>query len=549
MKQVLLFVLLPFTLFAQKSSSVYFISFKDKNNSLYSISKPLEILSEKAMARRAKWNIQVDESDLPVNTAYIDEVCKLKVKYLSSSKWLNGICIEAKDPATEEKIAKLEFVRTITKVAGITKEENQKYHNTPSFSEVVEPVIPSDVLNIYGKAATQIKMIHGQELHELGYHGNNMTIAVLDAGFNNANQIGWFKRMEEKKKVLAIRDFVDHDDYVFDASSHGLQVLSCMAGCDSGLFIGTCPDANFLLLRTEDAESEQLIEEINWATGAEFADSAGADLITSSLGYNLFDDAIMNHTWKELDGHSSFCSKAAAMAVKKGILVVNSAGNNGADEWRLIGFPADAKEVLTVGAVDADRTIAYFSSMGTGNAGLLKPDICGMGIRAAVYSPNGEINYENGTSFSAPIIAGMTACLMQAYPEKSPAEINEAIRESSDQYDRPDTVYGYGIPDFYLANLLLKLKPADEQKDQLIDISFNSSKKLFTFYLYSSAEQKYTYRFLDENGKIIREGKVESGTRKFRRFYIEDLQLPETTAGFGFILKNEKGEEFVRLFR
>jgi serine protease AprX len=539
-----LFFAFPFSLFSQKTSAVYFISFRDKSNSQYNVSRPAEFLSQKSIARRAKWNIPLDETDLPVNKAYIEEISKLKLKYISSSKWLNGICVEVKDPESLEKIQKLSYVLKVTRVAGAPKQESQKLRGLPTYEEgMVSPA--DDGQNIYGKAYTQIKMLHGPELHKLGFNGNKVLIAVLDAGFSNANQIGWYKKMEDNHQVIAIRDFIDHDDYVFDASSHGLQTLSCIAGCDTGAYIGSAPKASFLLLRTEDAGSEQLIEEICWSLGAEYADSCGADLITSSLGYNLFDDASMNHTHQELDGKTSFCSRAASLAVQKGILVVNSAGNDGDNEWGLVGFPADVPAVLTVGAVDDDRTIAYFSSRGNGK--YLKPDVCAMGSRTAVYSPYNGISFESGTSFSAPLLAGMAACLLQAYPEKSPAMINDAIRRSADLADRPDSVYGYGIPDFNLAYMFLDDKKQSAAIDQLYDISFNPYLKLFTFAYASVVPQKISYSFLDENGLVLKQGDFQAA-KGIKRFYIDGVQFKEPGTAVAFILKNEKGEEFLRLY-
>ncbi len=543
-----LIVFLAIAAKAQKHTYIYFVAFKDKNNSTFSIKKPQEFLSEKALQRRAKYQIKIDESDLPVNQNYINTICNKRVKFKSASKWLNGILIEITDTDVIREIAKREFVAATVQVAYydfLKKPGNEVTEEVPTYSN---PVPSGDIQNIYGEGFDQIKMLQGIMLHQMNYNGEGVTIGVLDAGFLNANKLPWFARLRQNNQIVVCKDFVDNDSYVFDGNPHGLEVLSCMATGDTGTFIGTAPRAKYLLLRSEDAETEQLVEEINWAVAAEYADSAGVDLITSSLGYNLFDDTKTSHTYAHIDGNTAYVTRAAEMAFSKGIVVVCSAGNEGGNPWRHIGFPADAKHAITVGAVDKNRHIAYFSSQGPTIDGHIKPDVSALGVSATVESPFDDINHSDGTSFSAPITAGMVACLMQAHPQSTPQQIADAVRESGDRAEIADTIYGMGIPDFYLAHLILGDSTFNLKNDQLINVSYTSDDKLLGFTIYSATTQIMGFKIIDENGNILKTGTQQCIGKKFRHFYIDELELPKSAKGYGFVLENDAHQTFIRLF-
>jgi serine protease AprX len=541
---------------AQKHAPVsytYFVAFTDKEHSSYSLGKPLEFLSAKALQRRTKFGIQTDVTDLPVNESYINKVCESKIHFKNASKWLNGILVTVEDTGLMEQVAKNSFVSYVLKVAQYNHKEKSKDSEPKDGSNIYidEPSFNSKIttsLNIYGKSFEQIKMMHGIDLHRQKYNGNGVIVAVLDAGFFNADKLFWFKKLQKNNQIVVCKDFVDNDNYVYDGNSHGLEVLSCMAATDTGFYIGTCPNAQFLLLRSEDAESEQMVEEINWSVAAEFADSVGADLITTSLGYNVLDNKNLSHTPSQLDGNTAYVSRAAEYAYSKGIMVVCSAGNDGQTPWRHIGFPADAPHALTVGAVDNNRVIADFSSQGPTADGRIKPDVSALGVSAAVESPYGGISFENGTSFSAPITAGLVACLMQAHANSSPQQISDAIKQSADRAEISDTLYGMGIPDFHLANIILGDSSFDINKDALLDVSYNKEDELFCFTIYSSARQTFGFRLIDENGSIIRTGSQDCTGKKFKHFYIDQLQLPASAKGYGFIIENEAHKEFIKLF-
>jgi len=554
-KKILILTCLVLNLaaYSQKHSYIYFIAFKDKNNSIYSIKKPQEFLSEKALLRRAKYNIKTEESDLPVNETYIKKVCDKKIKFKNASKWLNGILVEVSDTDLIANIRKNEFVLATYKVAEYTKTSKPLERNSEEESNGVIEVNNDNTSNdesqsIYGGAYTQVSMLQGIALHQKKFTGEGITIAVLDAGFFNAHKLAWFNKLQSRNQIVLCKDFVDNDNYVFDGNAHGLEVLSCMATGDTGVYIGTAPKAQYLLLRSEDAETEQLVEEINWSVAAEYADSCGVDLITTSLGYNLFDDTNTSHIYSQLDGNSSFVTRAAEMAFSKGMVIVCSAGNEGANVWRHVGFPADAQHALTVGAVNSERVIAYFSSQGPTYDGRVKPDIAAQGVSSAVQSPYGGVTAADGTSFAAPISAGLVACLMQAHPNSTPQQITDAIKQSADRADIPDTIYGNGIPDFYLANLILGDPTFDNSKDNLINISYNLPEKLFSFTVYSASTQMIGFKIIDENGNIIRTGSQQCNGKKFQHFYIDELVLPVSEKGYGFIIENDAHQTFIKLF-
>jgi len=308
----------------------------------------------------------------------------------------------------------------------------------------------------YGSSWWQTGMHNGHILHSKGFRGKGITIAVIDAGFYNADVISVFDRLRENGQILGTRDFVTPGADVYRGQSHGMAVLSIIGGYKTGELIGTAPDADFWLLRSEDGGSEYVIEEDNWIAAAEFADSVGTDIINSSLGYSDFDDPVQNHTYADMDGNTTRVSRAADLAVSKGMLVVVSAGNEGGQLWKFITAPADADSALTVGAVDQTRYVAVFSSRGPSADGQVKPDVMALGKGTYISNPDGSIRQGNGTSFSAPVIAGLSACLWQSDRDASVMELHAAICESADRFTQPDGDYGNGIPDFNLADILLK---------------------------------------------------------------------------------------------
>jgi hypothetical protein len=265
-----------------------------------------------------------------------------------------------------------------------------------------------------------------------------------------------FDSLYANNSILGTRDFVEGDEFVYEASSHGTQVLSCMAANLPYLVMGTAPGASYYLFKTEDVGSEFKIEEFNWVAAVEYADSLGVDVINSSLGYTSFNDESMNYKYEDLNGKTGICSRGADIAVEKGMLVVNSAGNEGDGSWKYIGTPADGINVISVGAVKSNGSRASFSSYGPTPDGRIKPNVSAQGSRAVVAAMKGyAVTTTDGTSFSSPIMAGMVTTLWSAFPDKTNWEIKDAIEASGNQSMQPDSSLGFGIPDFFRAYLYL----------------------------------------------------------------------------------------------
>ena len=457
-------ILFSINIYSQIAPNTYVVKFKDKKNSEFSIEKPSEFLSERAIVKRQKYNIPVTEQDIPVNKVYTDSLKSLGLEIYAVSKWFNLAVVYTENEDIVKKMIALDFVNSSKekKVKKKSKSKNKEYI-TPDIKEFKIDSI--DTLD-YGTATNQVRMLNVNTLHNAGFLGQGIRIAVLDAGFYHTDTLPAFDSLYANKQILGIRDFVERDNDVYKDDSHGMQVLSTIGGNIPGKLIGTAPKAEFWLLRTEESASEYIVEEYYWISGAEFADSLGLDMIHTSLGYNNFDDKVNSHKYKDMDGNSTPISIAADIASSKGILVVTSAGNEGGDPWKYVSAPADADSVLSVGAVKSDGDYAYFSSRGPSHDGRVKPEVVAQGKSTFIQGRNGDVTFASGTSFSGPIIAGAVACLWQANPEFSNMEIIEAVIKSCDQYDNPNTFTGFGIPDFAKADAYLKsLKKENPKTD------------------------------------------------------------------------------------
>jgi serine protease AprX len=434
--------------FEQTAPKMYYIEFTDKNNNPFSLSDPGAFLSEKAIARRHNQGISLSENDLPVTPSYLDSIRAAGATVLNVSKWFNAATIKVESDTVLSRIARFAFVQKMPALRS-------------AFPPVISHLGGIQVLDTvrefdYGVSGWQTAIHNGNVLHSLGYTGEGITIAQLDAGYYHVDRLPAFSSLWQNNQILGTHDFVLPGSNPFEGHPHGMVVLSIMAGNLPGELIGSAPDASFWLLRTEDTGSEYPIEEDNWASAAEFADSAGADVINSSLGYSQFDDDSMNLTYANMDGNTARITRAADIASSKGMVVVTSAGNLGASNWHYISAPADADSVLAVGAIDANGFIAGFSSRGPTADLRIKPDVVGIGKGTWMADFTSGIRQGNGTSLSAPVITGLVACLWQANRSATSMQIVNAVKESSDRFSQPDNDYGYGIPDFNLAHVLLK---------------------------------------------------------------------------------------------
>ncbi len=518
-KYLLLFALffINYTCISQIAPSKYLIQFTDKNNSSYSIDNPSEYLSQKAIYRREKQGINIRQNDLPVNTEYIDSIKNTGVTILNKSKWFNAVTIYTTDSIALEKINSFSFVLKISKFQKIINKTKEKYYTKkfPADFKIInttkknllnknDKTIGANQAYNYGYSYNQINMIAGNYIHNFGYKGEGMTIAILDAGFWHVDSLHAFDSLWKNNQILGVHDFVEQNGNVFDKHYHGMMVLSLMGGNYPYKIIGTAPKANFWLLRSEDSNSEYIIEEDNWVAAAEFADSAGADIINSSLGYTIFDDSLQNHTYADMNGNTTRITTGADIAASKGIIVVNSAGNSGDSQWKYIGAPADGDSVLTVGGVDSNGIYADFSSTGPTYDGRIKPNIVAQAKETIIASPLGDILAGNGTSLSSPIIAGMTACLWQAHPDLTNMQIINAIEKSSSQYNNPNFLMGYGIPNFALANMILSGFNIDNFDFQnSADIFPNPFINTIYIVIYSEYTQTINIELYDIIGKKI----------------------------------------------
>ncbi|MCF8278501.1 MAG: S8 family serine peptidase [Flavobacteriales bacterium] len=491
--------------FAQSTDQRFWFQFTDKENTPYSLDQPLEFLSQRALDRRERQHIPLLDNDLPVDPVYIQSVLGKGATYLTHSKWFNSISVSVPSSDVRDSILALPFVvGSLPLGKRPDQSENQgKFAPIQTQKAMAEELFDE---SDYGLGFNQIDMLGGVSLHDQGFRGEGMLIAILDAGFPNVDQFAAFDSLRNDNRIVGGWDFVAQTDTIFRNSSHGMSVLSTMAANLPGVLVGTAPKASYLLLRTEDAASESLIELDYWVAGAEFADSAGVDVINSSLGYTTFDNSTYDFSYADMDGNTTRGSRGADIAASKGILVVNSAGNSGGSAWQYIGAPADGDSVLAIGAVNSEGFIANFSSIGPSSDGDIKPNVCAQGYQAIVVNALGVVTGENGTSFSGPIMAGMSACLWQANLESATnMEVFHAIEASADRFTHPDKFYGYGIPNFAKANLMLSgITPNNVDKSELFPVFPNPFSDQFQGMFYSSGKQKVLVRLVNSLGQEIR---------------------------------------------
>ncbi len=483
MKKICLFILqigLFYGSFSQTPAK-YWVQFKDKNNSEFAIDRPNEFLSPRAIEKRQRFHIPLSEQDLPVNKTYIQQVLSLDTNMIlfTQSKWLNGITVYAQDKSVLDKIKALPCV-AFAEINCPLKTKDSAYTSVFRYVPKGEPTYfqQSDTMKdfLYGKSAGQIKINNTHWLHRLGYNGKDVYLMILDGGFHNVDSIRHFETLRSENRLLGARNFVSPSVDPMRKHSHGTYVLSCIASDVPGELVGSGPKVLVFLAQTETDMYENKIEEDNWVAGLEWADSLGCDVLNSSLGYTKFDDSFQPRTNADLTGKVSRASQAASIAASKGIIVCNSIGNSGRDDWKLMGCPADASDILAVGGVNVKGERAYFSSYGPTADGRVKPDACAVGSSTYVANPFGKTLAADGTSFSSPMLAGMVCCLRQAFPDKTTFEIMDAIRQSGSQADKPDKDLGYGITDFFKAyNLLLSPeKTFDKANNLMTEVSVNT---------------------------------------------------------------------------
>ena len=479
---------------------------RDKQGTAYALDHPGRWLSHKSIERRRRQGLSLDSTDLPVSAKYLREMERQANQgdcprdssaaqirgtvpmnrhrrnhpdwqFVGTSRWQNTVLVRSTDTLLLRCLAELDFV---SEARQVWQSPDSIERRSPKI-KVHEGWNQWDSIrgDLYGNGREQIEMLSGHRLHDIGCKGRGMTIAVLDGGFQNANEIPALQRAN----IVGGKNFVwspdesrrrellgqAHDlrmlqseeplpEILCRETDHGTKVLSTMATNEPQVLVGTAPEARYWLLRCEDQQSEQPVEEDYWTMAAEFADSAGVDIISSSLGYSNYDGTDNDYRQRDLDGQTALISRSASMLACKGIILVSSAGNAGMGPWKKIEVPGDANDILTVGALNRQKENAPFSGVGPTQDGRVKPDVMALGSPAVLISGRGTIVRDMGTSFSTPIVAGLVACLWQALPGKTALDIIALVRQTASQHDQPDNIYGYGIPNFWRAYMIGKME-------------------------------------------------------------------------------------------
>ena len=540
-------VLLSFICKAQQAPKVrYWISFKNKTGTPYTLSNPSAFLTAQAIARRSTYNIPYHVSDLPVNPSYIQLLENVNhVAVIYASKWLNGAVVAIDSSAVA--LSALGTIKTFTFVLDSLKVKKIKLNKLPEINSnnaAAKSTASSSTLSSvkYGKGTWQAYQLEVQCLHDRGYKGQGMTIAVCDVGFDNVNTAPLFDSIRISGSILGTRDFVAGGTNAYQGGDHGTMVLSCMAANKPGLLVGTAPKAKYWLLRTEDGSSESLTEEYNWIRGAEFADSVGADIITTSLGYTTFDNPIQNHTYQTLNGRTAPMSIAATMAARKGMFILNAAGNEGNSSWRYISVPADADSICTVGAVDTTGALAYFSSVGPTADGRTKPDLLACGWNCYVSNDGVQVFPGSGTSFATPVLAGAVACYWQACKSYNNMHLMDTLKKMANNAASPNNTRGWGIP--RLCNGITSINK------NVPDVDFD-----FTAYAHPNSNQvtinlnhinfdKLSISIIDVSGKIVYKADFDNID------YQMQLNTNGFTSGVYFMqIQTNKGQKYKKLLK
>ncbi|MEI6410300.1 MAG: S8 family serine peptidase [Bacteroidota bacterium] len=488
------FLALQISAQAQKPPIIgkYWVEFKDKSNSPYCSCRPWEFLSARALDRRARAGIAVVENDLPVNARYVDGLKAKGAIMHHTSRWLNAATVIA-DSATAAGLRVLPFVKSVQYVGRHIVPKNIP-NKAPKKRLALEQIPKAgDGSEEMGYSSLQNSLLNMQLLYYAGVRGDNIWVAVMDGGFTNVDTMPFFDSIALTQRLIPGWDFVEHDRAIYEGAQHGTSVLSVMGANIPGYFVGTAPKATYFLLKTEDTAGEYPVEETNWIAGAEWADSIGADIINASLGYTSFNDTTLSHNFAQLNGRTAIGSRGASIAATKGMIICNSAGNSGDEPWRYVGVPADAPGIVAVGAIDQAGKKAGFSSFGPTSDGRIKPDLCAPGDQVVVAGNLGtQLGLSSGTSLASPMLAGAIASLWSAYPEKTGAEILDAVYASADQANEPDNARGYGLPNMAkawlsLGGYWLGEEPNDAHQDGFF--AFNADKNSLNFLIFKEIKE------------------------------------------------------------
>lgn len=511
------------------SQTKYWVKFSNKNGTPHAVGTPSTFLTQRSIQRRIDYNIPVNSSDLPVTPAYITQVAGVSgVSVVYASKWMNGVVISVSNTLALNTIAGFTFVSSTAPVNRYKVNMPVQVEASPSMHAGKATAAP----NYFGRSYWQNKQLGIDCIHSQGKRGQGMVIAVLDAGFYAVDVNPSFDSLRTRGGILGTRDFVAGGTSVYEDHNHGAAVLSIMAALVPSLIVGTAPMANYWLLRTEDVSSERIIEEYNWIRGAEFADSVGADILTTSLGYTTFDIPSQNHTYAQLNGKTAPMSIAATMAARKGMFVANAAGNEGGGPWNFIGVPADADSICSVGAVDSMVLVAAFSSRGPTSDGRRKPDLSARGVLTWVsWMANGACEAGNGTSYATPALAGAVACFWQAHRNFNNMKVLDTLRKTASHALNPNNDVGWGVPTMCCIPVGLKENSSPDQNElRVIPNPFSSTLSIDLSRFRGRKTNIYVYNSI---GKLIHFAK-EIESEQY------DINLEEQAPGIYFITATSK---------
>ena len=503
----------------------YAVFFKFKPQQEFSLANPSKFLTSKAIQRRDREKIGVDSLDLPVSTPYVQGLRTHSQEILYVSKWLNAAVVVT-DLAGKKGIEALPYVQKVEWVAKGFLSRTGNRLNTESPSETSKSQKWA-IEESYREAAAydfQNQLLGIPDMHQAGFTGKGVTVAIFDSGFPGLDKAPAFSHLFTNKQVLGqlnvVRPWIKE---VFRDHEHGTQVASLILANQVGTLVSGAHQAQVIFAITEDVATEYPVEELNWVRAAEYADSLGVDIINSSLGYLDFDDPKLTYTTAQLDGKTTYVSRGASIAAKRGILIVNSVGNYGSAGISSLVAPADAAGILAVGSVNANSTISTFSSRGPTADGRIKPELVAFGQSPVLIRGSGQVSAAAGTSFSAPQITALAAGLWEAKPTWTKDELLTNLIKSGTQYATPDQNLGYGIPNFRgtFYGALLGINEEEESGPSLYPNPVINN----LVYVRFGQELSLRMRVLDRSGKQVLDHLLHRESTK-EPYFISLDQLP-----------------------
>ena len=523
--------------YAQEDALVFS---QDKENVDTALQNPISILTQKAIDRKLMHNSPIDARDVPVNETYITTLKGIPgITVFAKSKWMNCVYVRG----NLQDLDALEGLDFVTHLEYADKSLNLVPIPGGSTKDKlsVENKANSIVYD-YGAATNQVEMIAANYLHQQDFTGEGIDIAVLDSGFPGVLTNPAFDPILDQGRLLGTYNFISREESVDTSSSHGSKTFSDIGGYLQNQFVGTAPGASFYLFVTEDVTQENPVEEAWWVEALERADSLGVRIVNTSLGYQDYDNPAYTHSYEDLNGFTTIAARGANHAFDKGMLLLTSAGNDG-QSFGFVATPADAPGCLSIGAVDQDGEYAGFSSYGPNASGLRKPDVMAQGVSAAVVDQNGAVDFNSGTSFSSPIMAGAIASLWQSRPEVTNAQIMQIVRASAHLFENPTDLMGYGIPNFETAYNALQILGAQADfleiqfamypnpAQDIVSFSIPLAIEKATVRIFTSIGQQVLSSEISANQNTIDISDINSGT------YIVSVESGGTKNSFKLIKK------------